>query len=362
MSDEKALLAAIWEHPHEDTPRLVYADWLQETGEPANVARAEFIRVQCELALLDEWDEGYAALLAREKELLRKWSEKWRKRHPKGRRLCKFHRGFPKFDLAMFEIDDLLKLTVKQLEDAPLSRYHYNIEGPHLNAMLKWPGLRFQELFSPRPPRLPKGWVEQVAACENLRNVSELCTIDCKITPDDIKTLLDAWIDRHLPSLGLATNIGDDGAAVLASHPTVAKVRELDLRQPGLTAAGIRALTHSPHLTQVKTLDLSGSPCKAEGIEELVRWPHLSGMRTLCLHGIKMGVAGVEALAACPALSELRYLYLGNCRLGVAACRALATSPYLTRLRTLNLYGNPGVENPQVESELRARFGKAVSW
>ena len=28
MSDEKALLAAIWAHPHDDTVRLVYADCL----------------------------------------------------------------------------------------------------------------------------------------------------------------------------------------------------------------------------------------------------------------------------------------------------------------------------------------------
>lgn len=50
MSDESSLLSAIWDQPYGDTPRLVYADWLQETGEPANVGRAEFIRVQCELA------------------------------------------------------------------------------------------------------------------------------------------------------------------------------------------------------------------------------------------------------------------------------------------------------------------------
>ena len=41
-----ALLAAILANPDEDTPRLVYADWLEENGEPE---RAEFIRVQCEL-------------------------------------------------------------------------------------------------------------------------------------------------------------------------------------------------------------------------------------------------------------------------------------------------------------------------
>ncbi|HEY1189441.1 MAG TPA: TIGR02996 domain-containing protein [Gemmata sp.] len=44
MSDEAALLAAIRAHPDDDTPRLIYADWLDENGQPD---RAEFIRLQC---------------------------------------------------------------------------------------------------------------------------------------------------------------------------------------------------------------------------------------------------------------------------------------------------------------------------
>src|SRR5262245_24075479 len=44
MSDEAALLAAIIAHPDEDTPRLIFADWLDQHGQPE---RAEFIRLQC---------------------------------------------------------------------------------------------------------------------------------------------------------------------------------------------------------------------------------------------------------------------------------------------------------------------------
>jgi uncharacterized protein (TIGR02996 family) len=47
MSDEPALLAAILDRPDEDTPRLVYADWLEDHGEPE---RAAFIREQIEIA------------------------------------------------------------------------------------------------------------------------------------------------------------------------------------------------------------------------------------------------------------------------------------------------------------------------
>ena len=51
MSDELALLTAIIAHPDEDTPRLIFADWLDENGHPE---RAEFVRVQIEMDRLPE--------------------------------------------------------------------------------------------------------------------------------------------------------------------------------------------------------------------------------------------------------------------------------------------------------------------
>lgn len=47
--EQTALLDAIFARPNDDTPRLVYADCLEENGDGA---RAEFIRVLCELAHL----------------------------------------------------------------------------------------------------------------------------------------------------------------------------------------------------------------------------------------------------------------------------------------------------------------------
>lgn len=51
MTDERDLLRAVLAHPAEDTPRLMYADWLDEHGRP-NLA--EFIRTQCAIAAFDE--------------------------------------------------------------------------------------------------------------------------------------------------------------------------------------------------------------------------------------------------------------------------------------------------------------------
>lgn len=47
MSERDALLRAILQHPDDDTPRLIFADWLDEHGE---ADRAEFIRAQCLIA------------------------------------------------------------------------------------------------------------------------------------------------------------------------------------------------------------------------------------------------------------------------------------------------------------------------
>jgi uncharacterized protein (TIGR02996 family) len=68
-------LRAILEHPDDDGPRLVYADWLDKQGD---TARAEFIRVQCRLASLGPNDPERERLVAREQELIRDHGELWR--------------------------------------------------------------------------------------------------------------------------------------------------------------------------------------------------------------------------------------------------------------------------------------------
>jgi uncharacterized protein (TIGR02996 family) len=71
MSDEDALLNAIAAHPEEDTPRLMYADWLDEHGQHI---RAEFIRVQIEIAQKKEFPPAelnrYVEIYRRNQELM----------------------------------------------------------------------------------------------------------------------------------------------------------------------------------------------------------------------------------------------------------------------------------------------------
>src|SRR5262245_14682321 len=52
MSEREAFLRAVYADPDDDAPRLALADWLDEHGDRLDRARAEFIRVQIELARL----------------------------------------------------------------------------------------------------------------------------------------------------------------------------------------------------------------------------------------------------------------------------------------------------------------------
>jgi hypothetical protein len=58
------------------------ADWLEEHGDEHDRARAEFIRLQCRLAGLEEYSPEFMDLSDREAELLEDHQERWVKRLP----------------------------------------------------------------------------------------------------------------------------------------------------------------------------------------------------------------------------------------------------------------------------------------
>jgi uncharacterized protein (TIGR02996 family) len=74
MSQSEAFLQAIIEAPNDDVPRLVFADWLDDHGD---ADRAEFIRLQIELARLDKNDPRRPALQQREVALLEQHAWEW---------------------------------------------------------------------------------------------------------------------------------------------------------------------------------------------------------------------------------------------------------------------------------------------
>ncbi|AWM35950.1 hypothetical protein GobsT_63090 [Gemmata obscuriglobus] len=97
--DADALLDAIFDAPDDDTPRLVYADWLQEHGQEAY---AQFIRLQCAAARHPLWSDEANRLW---EEIGRVWTrldeewwpatrDDWDLRNGARLDATHFHRGF----------------------------------------------------------------------------------------------------------------------------------------------------------------------------------------------------------------------------------------------------------------------------
>src|SRR5262245_45881025 len=80
--------------PEDDAPRLVYADWLEEHGGPADAARARFIRSQCRRARLDPDSPEANRLFAQEQQLLGQHAGAWRRGLPAFTREARYWRGF----------------------------------------------------------------------------------------------------------------------------------------------------------------------------------------------------------------------------------------------------------------------------
>src|SRR5436305_698754 len=123
MPSNPALLAAVLEAPDDDAPRLVYADWLDEHGDPG---RGEYIRDQVERTRLPEDGPRWKALKARGVELLGAHREAWRKELPAwAGSYCDYERGFPA--AARLTAREFLKKAAGLFRRAPIRRVELRV-------------------------------------------------------------------------------------------------------------------------------------------------------------------------------------------------------------------------------------------
>ena len=62
VTDLQALVAAVIARPDDDTPRLAFADWLDERDEPGAADYAAVIRAQVEAARLERFSPRWLEL------------------------------------------------------------------------------------------------------------------------------------------------------------------------------------------------------------------------------------------------------------------------------------------------------------
>ena len=264
--DADALLRAVLAAPDDDAPRLIYADWLDEHGDPA---RAEFIRVQVELARPGP-DRGrrYQLMIA-ERRLRLAYRAVWSAWLPRWAHRDLFRRGF--LEGIICEAEDFIARADEVRLRTPLSIVQ--LDGTEGQAVPLFrsrvlEGLRSLTLSLP----IRAGEWEHLGTSSYLARLREL-VLNAKGPADEmIDTLVGSTSLPALRALRLPwCRLEDEHVARLVGHPWVARLRRLDLSNNVVTAEGGQALVASPHLDRLVSLNLRGNPVADTWVAELLR-------------------------------------------------------------------------------------------
>jgi uncharacterized protein (TIGR02996 family) len=335
-------VSAILESLEDDTPRLIYADWLEERGDP----RGEFIRLQCARAALPEWDRRAQVLLRQERVLLEQHGAAWRAELPRlaGITWDEFERGVvTSIHAASFET--LYRHAKKIWQAAPVVRVM--VTGPsgkvRLDKRQALPRLRSLKVT-------PRGLTGvPLAQLADAPLLSSLQTLDLANCGPGINTFADLFQSPHLANLSALvlanTPFGFPDLRALAYFHPFKGLTSLTLRgrfgspyedDGNIGRAGVRILTQSPSFSKLAALDLGGNAVNKQAVRDLVTSRNLSGLRVLALDDNVIEAADLEAFAEAHTLPRLTHLNLGYNQIGDRGLRALASSP-LTDLVRLDL-------------------------
>jgi uncharacterized protein (TIGR02996 family) len=319
VTDQAALLAAIRDNPEDDTPRLVYADWLQEHGDEA---RAEFIRVDCEK---DRTPEGrrHRQLDDRGEKLLKKHDKTWAGPLA-GRGVVEsyeYRRGFvalielsaaqfARHAKAVFAHNPMIEdvyLTAGGPWKACFSRPEWKwvrslgfndnivtpvalrrlVESPHATGLREL-SLNFNPIGPPGAATL-SGW-------QHIGNLEGLSLLMCDLGDRGAELILEALEGSHIKSLSLAENHLSDFAAIPLADAELPSLTELDLFYNDLTATGAAMIAASKAAATLTELNLHSNPIGDAGADALIASPHLKHLRELRLMGCDIGRAAAARL------------------------------------------------------------------
>jgi uncharacterized protein (TIGR02996 family) len=373
MTTRAGLLQAIIEAPDDDVPRLLYADFLEETGGDADIARAELIRFQIETARLPDGHPDKPGRTERAVRMTDRHKADWFGwvRHegclpyPQRGFLDSWHCGKKEGHQ-----DDL----ADAFRHEPITEVTLAPNGEDLPALAGWPQLsRLRKLnLWPGTPQ-----EEDVLAflssphLSGLREFEYMGRRGTRVPLARACRLLAALPQfAGLSSLSITSaGVGDDGAAALAASGTLTGLRVLVLGHCGLGPAGCRALLASPVVAGLTNLNLGGNLRRAADGEALAGMlagsPHLGRLECLILDETPVNgrAAGRLARASWSAMKSLTLwphdlndssTPTGLATMTAAGLRPLSASPWFGRLEHLNLSGHPiGDEGAAILADAR---------
>jgi len=323
VTDTDALYAAVLAAPDDDTPRLVFADYLDDTGDRAAGIRARFIRNQVALAraepLSDEYDTLYRATEPVELEYRKAWATgidgivipdgNAFDRGFLGRVTC-FSKRFVADGAKLFE-----QHPIRAVKFVAMNSTRGAATAAELAAC---PHLARLHTITLAGALVDSDYVDRVAASPHAAGVRAVTLSDCAVTVKAIERAGPTWFPG-LQELELWNVVGTAGVAVLAKAKRLAALTTLrvchgaDATDVPLRGPGAVALAESPQLRGVVELELRNQELRKKGAEAFAAafaWP---GLKRLFLRGNGIPASALPAFAANPRLASLSVLDLrGN--------------------------------------------------
>jgi uncharacterized protein (TIGR02996 family) len=353
---EQAFIQAICEAPEDDAPRLVFADWLDDNGDPD---RAEFIRTQCRRASMDVWDDERDDLVHREKQLLKKHQAKWAKPTNKFTKRAEFHRGFVG-EMAM-AVPKFLSIADTIFAATPLTILRPMQVRPSWDALVASEHLSRLRELNLYVAGLGVARTRSLAECEHLANLHEL-NVEANHARRGLGDLVRSPHLGSLRRLRMRGNEGgDDLAAAMAEAKPMPDLRTLDVAHNGVTADGARRIARAGWLSQLERLGLEENPIGDDGLEALADSDVWLNQRTLLLYDCQLGERAGRLLAGCRRLSKLQHLSV-SIQDDQLLVSEIAGSPYLSQLRSLSVKGKFGSDVRQIDALVRSPLAANLSW
>jgi uncharacterized protein (TIGR02996 family) len=354
MPTERDFLDAIHAEPDDSTTKRVFADWLEEQGDPRSDLLRWLVRWQDETT-----DDRFDASQQIEALL----------RGDAGRRLrrCKGVGDLRPSPSGLFVVD--VRGVPGEAQPLPADDWAWVT---HL-------GVRSSDIFLALPRMVGRlayrPRIEFRPECGSWRALSDIFTSPCwplVISLDlignglqgvELQSILDTLSSGQLRALYLPhSELDDEAVRVLGWSPKLAGLRVLSLSRNPFGDAGLRALLASPLAADLERCDVSGNNISLAGLEawlgsrfaprsdqisfDAAQWhleawrpclaapgePPLSTVEEITLTKCSLDEAGLAALARLIGPGRLRRVVLRNCSVDQATWRAFLAAPFLEGL------------------------------
>jgi uncharacterized protein (TIGR02996 family) len=354
MSDRDALLAAIRAQPDEDTPRLVFADWLDEHDDPD---RAAFIRAQVELDRTEPWEPFAVRVRWRQPELGS--GHFFRNALPRvdGNNVewprSAFRRGFAwALNVRTASLWRELAEPIVDREPIGLFRFWSGTLDDWRQVAASECVKHFRELvFNLNPNEALLALRDKSTAC----GITDLAFMRASSAgmPEVLEDLFQSPLGRGIR--GLFFHIGYESRKELIDAIHLAgPLKRLGCSSMGIDRDYLRPLLAGPATAELEVLQFLNESIGDSGMSLLAETVPTT-LRDLTLSSVQMRTAGMGRLAGCDRLPNLRRLNLRGNQLEPRAMKALSQSHALACLRSIDLT-NCDIGYKGVRHLTRARF------